>query len=554
PVFPRHISELDECTHLLLKFQSTGTGHRPSGGPPTHTLKLSTQPTRAKSTLDGIARLEAECGYGPDAIPQLEDISRYLKKQTGFSLRPVAGLLSARDFLASLAFPRVPVYAVHSAPFKAAAHTGAEIGAGSLGPRTQEIERLATISSGQQHFQAKLSPVPAAQLYWFTVEFGLCKEAGQVKKAYGAGLLSAYGELRHRAVSRRRSTGGSSPTPPLCSGFRQPPFQHRLLSLADATMTLKLEELKDEIARNQRRKSLLASAEKAVVGVATCRSVITRSAADSSVGNFRQVSVAKCWIAAADDWTGHWDWTGTVTGRALGLALSLRLSLKCRQRTDGCCGFWRRRCGGDVADSSLACRHQGAAASCCPDFDAALSMLPPLPTLQANFSSTRASPTRIPAAAGNGRRWRNRRRQARPTIFPASQPGRQLDDTAAAVDRLEPAPAGRRPTASRSWPSRPSRTGRQSGQAVSGRFQHGPGRLLAANLDAGGQASSLSALRALVGQDSEAGEAAQVKPLGEFGPRRPAEARAVEDSRRRPAGRADEVLVRAEQQADIGGV
>lgn len=39
------------------------------------------------------------------------------------------------------------------------------------------------------------------QVYWFTVEFGVCKEGDDVK-AYGAGLLSSFGELEYSLGER----------------------------------------------------------------------------------------------------------------------------------------------------------------------------------------------------------------------------------------------------------------------------------------------------------------------------------------------------------------
>ena len=144
-----------------------------------------------------------------EAVPQLEDVNRILRRASGFSMRPVAGLVGDRTFLGYLAsdtflatqymrHPSRPLYT----PEPDVVHELVGHAATFCEPGFVRLNRAFGAAAGRVDAET-LAKV--ARLYWYTLEFGLCREQGKVK-ACGAGLLSSVGELSgfsQRAELRR---------------------------------------------------------------------------------------------------------------------------------------------------------------------------------------------------------------------------------------------------------------------------------------------------------------------------------------------------------------
>lgn len=135
-----------------------------------------------------------------DKIPQLQPLHDFLLEKTGWDIRPIKGLLSTRDFISGFAYKvffSTQYIRHHTQPFytpepdlihELLGHVPIlfdtkfttfleKLGKYSLGKPDDVIEKL-------------------GRIYWYTVEFGLCKSNNDIK-IYGAGILSSIGEIIH---------------------------------------------------------------------------------------------------------------------------------------------------------------------------------------------------------------------------------------------------------------------------------------------------------------------------------------------------------------------
>ena len=140
-----------------------------------------------------------------DCIPQLGEVSKKVEAISGFRLEPVAGLVEPRVFLESLAdgvFLCTQYIRHHSTPlYTPEPDIAHEIIGHALtlaSTKFAEINRL--FGEAVKRTQDASALDRLARVYWFTIEFGVLREEGELK-AYGTGLLSSAGELEamHKA-------------------------------------------------------------------------------------------------------------------------------------------------------------------------------------------------------------------------------------------------------------------------------------------------------------------------------------------------------------------
>ena len=171
------------------------------------TVSRELAPKHERLACRAYVEAKERLGLPGDRVPQLDEVTALLEPLTGFRYHPAAGLVPLRQFLGSLGrgifhstqyvrHPSLPLYT----PEPDLIHE--VIGHGNLlaSPEFAQVKRLAGEAAERVESEAALKFI--ADVFWFTIEFGVLREEGELR-AYGAGILSSYGEIdefRHMEI------------------------------------------------------------------------------------------------------------------------------------------------------------------------------------------------------------------------------------------------------------------------------------------------------------------------------------------------------------------
>lgn len=144
-----------------------------------------------------------------EQVPQLHEVSDLLEPITGWTYIAAPGLVALRDFygdLGSRTFNSTQYLRYGSQPLYTPEpdiiHEVIGHGNQLASPRFARITEAAGKASLRLESDEAMKFV--ADVFWFSMEFGIMREHGEVK-AYGAGILSSYGEMDEFAHMEHRA-------------------------------------------------------------------------------------------------------------------------------------------------------------------------------------------------------------------------------------------------------------------------------------------------------------------------------------------------------------
>ena len=163
------------------------------------TVRRELEPLHERFAVAEYRAALAAVALPDDRIPGLDEVSARLGAADGWRYVPAAGLVELRTFYESLArrMFHSTQYVRHGAmplytPEPDIIHE--VIGHGHLlaTPTFGELHRRAGVAAARLRCEDSLRFL--SRVFWFTLEFGVVVEHGALH-AYGAGILSSYGEL-----------------------------------------------------------------------------------------------------------------------------------------------------------------------------------------------------------------------------------------------------------------------------------------------------------------------------------------------------------------------